>query len=87
MGGVTAAATFVCPTELEVVRFIGALRLAEGVLLARKPIRRRASLTGAPRGASKHQQSRGADTEPERQIQTFRQHFVSNRSKSCSPDD
>ena len=28
MGGVTAAATFVCPAELEVVWFVGALRLA-----------------------------------------------------------
>ena len=45
MGGVTAAATFVRPAELEVMRFVGALRLAEGVLLARKPFPRRPSLT------------------------------------------
>ena len=43
MGGVTAAATFVCPAELEVVGFVGALRLAEGALLARKPFPRRPS--------------------------------------------
>ena len=49
MGGVTAAAVFVRPADLEVARFLGALRLAERPFLIHRPQPFGRTLTAAPR--------------------------------------